>query len=202
MVSTRGVVTTSFRSVRMLVAFVASVLLSTASACGGEGGDGTRGATPVQWSGDVCSAMSGWIKGMRAEAAAVQDGEPDTIPEQRENIVDFLDSAVAGADQMLSEVDEAGFPDVQDGEAIAQDYYDQFAAAREGLVQARTKADALSDDPEQYEQAVAELAVAMKAAFAASRAGFGAPLAEKYDVSELRELEQAFATAPECQGEP
>jgi hypothetical protein len=144
--------------------------------------------------------MSGWIKDMRAEAVAVQDGEPDTIPEQRETIVDFLDSAVAGADQTLSEVDEAGFPDVQDGEAIAQDYYDSLAAAREGLVRARTKAEALSDDPGEYEQAVAELAIAMKAAFGVAKAGVA--LGGKYDASELRELEQAFATAPECQEGP
>jgi hypothetical protein len=181
---------------RLLTALIAAALaLTVVTACGG-GEEAASGASPEEWTADVCGAISGWKADLEQRANELQDtaAGASSISEGRDLIVDFLDTTITRTDQMLNEVEAAGNPAVDDGETIARDFRAELAKIKPIFEDAREKAAALPDDPQGFAEGAQEIGTAM--ADAGDQVGAEFESSDKFNSPEL---EQAFNDDPACQ---
>lgn len=159
---------------------LATVVALSFAACGGGGG-----VDPETWAEDVCGAASDWVN-------AIVEGQGDlasaTSPaEGREVLGEFLDNAVTETEDFIAAVDDAGVPDVDEGEERAEELGAALDKALEVLEEARDKVDDLSDDPAEFQTGAAELGASAQEALASFGEGFG-------DSAELEEVFQENET--------
>jgi hypothetical protein len=180
--------------VRTFIALVVAVLALTASGCGG-GDEAASGASPEEWSADVCGALESWQSDLETRSNELRDAASGatSVDEGRDLIVDFLDETIARTDQMLNEVEAAGTPAVEDGETIARDFRAQLAKIKPIFEDAREKAAALPDDPQAFAEGAQEIGTAMSTAGDQVGAEFES---EKFDSADL---DKAFNDEPACQ---
>ncbi|HVF14003.1 MAG TPA: hypothetical protein VM942_05345 [Acidimicrobiales bacterium] len=105
--------------------------MALATACGGSGGP-TAAADPVApatYVASVCRAMVSWYVGV-GRAFQASDVRPDSDrPEAiRADLLVFFDGVGEATESMLTEVGEAGRPDVPDGAGVAGELRDSLAA--------------------------------------------------------------------------
>jgi hypothetical protein len=180
--------------VRSLLAVLVAVLALAASGCGGDGGGNeVEGASPDQWSGDICTAVSNWARDLQTRA-----GQPPkstrTVAEVRAQLVDFISDVVTRTDEMLAEVRAAGQPSVEDGDKIARDLLARLQSLRTTLVRARRTVQGLPDDPSKFGPAAQDLGASIQKA--GSDIGDQIDqLDEKYDAGELS---KSFNDNPRC----
>jgi ABC-type transporter Mla subunit MlaD len=180
--------------VRFLLAFVLAALALGASGCGGDGGgNDVEGASPDQWSGDICTAVADWAQDLQTRA-----GQPPkstrTIADVREQLVDFIGDVVTRTDRMLTDVEAAGQPSVEDGDKIARDLQARLQSLRTTLVRAKQKVQGLPDDPSKFGPAAQDLGASIQKA--GSDIGDQIDqLDEKYDAEELS---KSFNDNPRC----
>ena len=172
-------------SKRSLVA-VASSLVLFAGACGGGGGDGTD---PGTYASDICTAVGDWITAIQSGAAEIQQSED---PQGGiEALRSFLEDAVAETETLISEVEDAGAPDVDGGEEFAEELRGAFEEAKTVLEDARDQASDLpTDDPAAFTEAAGELGTSVQEALGA----VGSELSEP----ESEELSTAFEEEEAC----
>jgi hypothetical protein len=175
---------------------VAALALLVGSACGG-GGETASGASPEEWSADVCGALSDWVSDLnqRADAMGAATQNSSSIDDARDKIVEFLDTTVTRTDEMLAKVEAAGNPAVEDGEAIANDLQTELAKIKPVFEQARDSAEELPDDPQAFLEGAQDLSAEMAAGGGEVGGRLDATM-QKYDVPELS---QAFDENPACQ---
>jgi hypothetical protein len=180
--------------VRFLLAVVVTALALAASGCGGDGGGNeVEGASPDQWSGDICTAVADWAQDLQTRA-----GQPPkstrTVADIREQLVDFISDVVTRTDQMLADVEAAGKPSVEDGDKIARDLLARLQSLRATLVRARQTMQRLPDDPSKFGPAAQDLGASIQKA--GSDIGDQIDqLDEKYDAEELS---KSFNDNPRC----
>ena len=125
----------------------AAVLSATAGCAGILGPDGA----PVdEWVGDVCGALAGWQREIEIEQTEMmQEAAPDLGADgDRRMILVFLDRTISRTGEMLGEIESAGQPAVEDGEAIAATLREVLAEFGPILARARAKVDELPHDPQ------------------------------------------------------
>ena len=149
---------------RPLLAVVLTALALAASGCGGDGGGNeVDGASPDQWSGDICTAVADWAQDLQTRA-----GQPPkstrTVADVREQLVDFIGDVVTRTDQMLVDVKAAGQPSVEDGDMIARDLLARLQSLRSTLVRARQTVQGLPDDPSKFGPAAQDLGASIQKA--------------------------------------
>jgi hypothetical protein len=181
--------------VRIYIALIVAALALGASACGG-GDEAASGASPQEWSADVCGALQSWRSDLETKTNDLQStaAGATSVAEGRDLIVDFLDETITRTDQMLNEVEAAGSPDVDDGETIARDFRTQLAKIKPIFEDAREKAADLPDDPQGFAEGAQEIGTAMSTAGEQVGAEF-----ESSDKFDSPELEKAFNDEPACQ---
>jgi hypothetical protein len=181
--------------VRTFIALtVAALALAASSGCGG--GEEATGASPEEWSADVCGALSSWKSDLETRANELQDtaASATSIAEGRDLIVDFLDETITRTDQMMNELEAAGNPAVDDGETIAREFRAEIAKIKPIFEDAREKAAALPEDPQGFAEGAQEIGTAMSTAGDQVGAEF-----ESSDKFDSPELEKAFDEDPACQ---
>jgi hypothetical protein len=180
--------------VRFSLAALVTVLVLAASGCGGDGGGNeVEGASPDQWSGDICTAVADWANDLQIRAAEPPEAARN-VAEIRLRLVNFIDDVVARTDQMLVDVKAAGRPAVDDGDKIARDLQTRLQSLRTALVKARRKVKGLPDDPAKFGPAAQDLGASIQKA--GSDIGDQIDqLDEKYDAEELS---KAFNDSPRC----
>lgn len=181
-----------------LVALLAASLVAL-SACGGDDGGsaGGGGTDPNAWAKQVCGAVGTWLEDVQTKSAAIGEsaGNAGSLKEAKTQFVAYFDELVERTDQMLGEIDEAGDPDVEDGEAIGDDFRQTIEPMKDALADARDQAKGLpTDDPQAFSQG------AVKAGESVQREGENIgkafdELDKKYDTAEL---ERAFEDEPAC----
>ncbi len=152
-----------------------------------------EGASPDQWSGDICSAVSDWARDLQTRA-----GEPPkstrTVADIRAQLVDFISDVVTRTDEMLADVRAAGQPSVEDGDKIARDLLARLQSLRTTLVRARGTVQQLPDDPSKFGPAAQDLGASIQKA--GSDIGDQIDqLDEKYDAEDLS---KSFNDNPRC----
>jgi hypothetical protein len=180
--------------VRLPLALLVTVLALVASGCGGNGGGNeAEGASPDQWSGDICTAVADWVSDLQTRA----DQPPKsarTVADIRAQLVDFISDVVSRTDRMLADVRAADQPSVEDGDKIARDLLARLQSLRTTLVRARQKVQRLPDDPSKFGPAAQDLGASIQKAGREIGDQID-QLDEKYDAEELS---KAFNDNPRC----
>jgi hypothetical protein len=171
---------------------VCAAVLSATAGCAGP-----DGAPVDEWVGDVCGALADWQRDIEIrQTEMMQEAAPDLgADEGRRLILVFLDRTVSRTGEMLGEIESAGQPDVEDGEAIARNLREVLTEFGPILDRERAKVDELPDDP----QALAEGAQAIGSSINEEFDRIGARL-EASPIDPGPEIARAFDEDPTCQG--
>lgn len=134
-----------------IVALAAAVLL------GGCGADDPEGASeervpPESYVADLCGAITTWMDDVQALNEELQQQlDPTSLDVVKDTTLSFLDDVIAATDRMLSDVEAAGVPDVDDGGEAARRVSTALGDVRDALAAARDRVEGLSnDDPEAF----------------------------------------------------
>ncbi|MDQ3985389.1 MAG: hypothetical protein M3280_02690 [Actinomycetota bacterium] len=173
------------RLVKVLVALVPALVIP---ACGSDT------VAAGEYMGSVCSEMKAWIEGIQSDAQEVQSLDPQTpAPEQKEKATEFLEATIESTDEMISDVEDAGVPDVENGDQIAEDVVGTLEDARQAYEEANEKvADLSTDDPAAFQQGLSEIGQALSAQGEALRTSMST-------LQESEELQNAGQDVQPCQ---
>jgi hypothetical protein len=166
-----------------------AALVAVALVLGGCG----AGPTPAAWAASVCEALAPW----RAEIGDLtvrtqQQMTAETTPAQaRENLVRLFGGAESASERARGEVERAGVPDADSGEAVQERFLTSLAQARDAYAKARDSIAALDiGDAKRFYDGVSEAVTVLNKEYGRSA----------LDTSNLEspELKRAFAEVPEC----
>jgi hypothetical protein len=165
---------------------VLGVVAALLAGCGG-------GPAPAAWAASVCEALTPW----RAEigeltARTQQQMTAETTPAQaQENLVRLFDGAHASSERARADVERAGVPDVDGGQAVRDRFTASLAAVRDAYGHARDAIAGLdTGQAKAFYDRVAEVVTVLNEEYA--RSGV--------DTTNLEspELKRAFDEVPEC----
>jgi hypothetical protein len=177
------------------LAAVALGVLLLVSGCGGNGEP--EGREPGEWVADVCGAVTSWVDGVQEESTALGETAQDAedLEQARDQFVDFFDQVIDRTDRMLAEIDEAGTPAVEEGEAIAEDLRSTLAPIQDAFEDARAEAEELpTDDPAAFQAGATQIGESVQEEAQAIGRAFD-ELERQYDVPEL---DEAFEDEEAC----
>ena len=172
-------------TVRPLAALLC-VLTVLAGGCG-------SGPGPRAWAAAVCQALTPWRVAIGDLTASTQrQMTATTTPAQaQENLVRLMAGAEEASERARKAVQDAGVPDVDQGEAVARGFLTSLGAVRDAYGRARRTIEGLS--------------TASAGAFYAGVRAAVDTLGREYDASALDtsrldspELRRAFDEVPEC----
>jgi hypothetical protein len=190
----RSLLPCSVAPVRFPLAVLVTAFALAASGCGGDGdGNDVEGASPDQWSGDICTAVSDWARDLQTRAAQPPTNAR-TVADVRAQLVKFISDVVSRTDQMLADIKAAGQPSVEDGDKIARDLLTRLQSLRMTLVRARRTVQRLPDDPSKFGPAAQDLGTSIQKAGGDIGDQID-QLDEKYDAEEVS---KAFNENPDC----
>lgn len=170
--------------VRLISVLAVSALIS--GACGG-----SEGVEPSAFVKGVCTSVSDWVTSIQERAGSLGSelsGEP---AQAKEKLDEFLGQAVEATDTLIGALDEAGVPDVDGGEDIADALKETFENAKEALEDAQARvADLPEDDPAAFSEQASTLGTDIETAMG----DLGATLEDAPE-----EITQAAEDEPACQ---
>ena len=177
---------------------------SAATTGNGSSSSGATSAAPTgegvaveEWAGSVCGSVNTWLQGINAKGTQLgQDvqGVSD-LTKGRDLLVQFMQDAVTLTDDMLSGVESAGAPAVENGEQLSEDLLTALQPVKDTFAQALEQAKTLpTDDPTAFSQAATQLGQDITDSQTQFSASFD-QLQAKYDDQALN---QAFNTVPAC----
>jgi hypothetical protein len=184
-------------------------LVAFAAACGGSdesSDEAAAGATTAEteavpateWADTVCTSISDWQEELQANTpdfTNISDAE-----EAKQTIGDFLGTVATATRSMIDEVRAAGRPDVEQGEAIAQDFQNALAPVAESFDQARADVEALStDDPAAFASEVTAIGATLTEAGNEAGAAFD-EIEQKYPDAGIDETTAEVASCSELGG--
>jgi hypothetical protein len=180
------------RSVARLAAvFVVTFALG---ACGDGNGDGGEGTVSAEaYAQRLCANMQSYINEVTTLSTDFA-GEIDpaaSLDEQRDAVLAFLDDVLAATDGLIAGVEDAGVPDIDNGEEVVLAVEDTFAEARGILVDAREQVEAISvDDAQAFADQLSQIGETIQA----SLGEIGSSLA----AIDAPELTEAVSQDPAC----
>ena len=184
------------RTRTVAVPFIAAAALFV-TACGGdddEGGGGEQVAAG-EYAADICGAFLGWRDSIQERQQDLQQGlSPGISPQEgKDALGGFLGDAVEASDELVTQVEDAGVPDAENGEEAAQALQDAAQSARDELAKAEDQvAELPTDDRQAFASAADELGNGVRTALEEVGGGL-----EDID---SQELDKAFEDQKACQG--
>jgi hypothetical protein len=149
------------------------------------------------WAEAVCGAVGTWLTGINEKGAQLGtdvQGVAD-LEEGRGLLVTFMEDVVDLTDVMLGSVEDAGAPDIENGDQLAADLLAALEPVKTTFEDAVVEAQNLpTDDPEAFGAAATSLGNSITASQGEFQTAFDA-LQEQYDDPTLN---AAFATVPAC----
>jgi hypothetical protein len=190
------------RAVRTLVLLLSLVvLLFAAVGCGGGDGDdkGSSSATaPDIWAASVCGALGNWVKDLQDGSRQLGTQMRDTkdLKTVKARFVDFLENAEQSSEEMVGKVEDAGAPDVEQGEAIQEDLVTALEKVNTSFSKAVDRANDLSTDSLQsFSSGVSKLSQDVQNNLATTGQDFST-LSDRFQSTEL---DDATDGEPACQ---
>lgn len=181
----------------VLVALGLLVTLGLA-ACGGDdgdsGGDGGGGgsASAAAYAAEVCGAMKDWVTTVQEKSSALGESAAAGDAEAgKDLLVTLLGDISAATGDLVAAVEDAGVPEVDNGEEIAANLADAFRQAQQILDDAQEDVEALPSDPQAFQQGAAEIGPTLQEAISS--------ITESLEGSQSTELDQAFEEEEACQ---
>ena len=191
------------RPLRTLVLLLSLVVLTIAAAgCGGGGGGDDNGngsaAAPDVWAASVCGALGTWVTSLQDGSRRLGTQMRDTkdLKTVKARFVTFLEDAEQSSEEMVEKVEEAGPPDVEQGEAIQEDLVAALKKVSQSFSNAVDKADELSTSSLQsFSSGVGDLSQDVQNNLATTGQDFST-LSDRFQSSEL---DDATDGEPACQ---
>jgi hypothetical protein len=185
-----------------VVLLTAIVLVFAAAGCGG-GGDGGNGDSasatePSVWAASVCGALGNWVKSLQASSQDLGTTLRNTknLKTVKARFVTFLEDAEESSGEMVAKVEEAGPPNVSQGEAIQDDLVATLGGVQQSFSQAVDKANELSTSSLQsFSSGVSKLSEDVQDKLATTGGEFNS-LSTRY---QSPELDDATDGEPACQ---
>jgi len=171
---------------RRLAPLAALAALSLLAACAG-------GPPPRVWAASVCSALTPWraeLDTLTTKAQQQANAAPNSA-QAKENLVRLFDGAQKSTEAARLKVEQAGVPDVDNGDKIARSFLTTLAAVRDSYGHAKDGVNGLTaGDPATFSDGVATVLTTLNTEYAKSA----------IDVTQLDsvELRKAFDEVPEC----
>jgi hypothetical protein len=165
---------------------ISLILAVCLAACGG------GGVSPREYVRSVCEAMADWQGEIQDRSTSLaQDLGTDATPQQgKDALAEFLDGVITDTEGMVDQVEEAGSPDIQDGEDQANRLTDALTQVLEAFRAARTEVQTLpTDSPEAFQQRADEIGSAIQSAITEAGSTFEQPSPE---------LDPVFEGEPAC----
>lgn len=174
-------------------------------ACGGDdgGGDGGGEGTEVQeeaggetvpvdeYAGAVCSALAAWVTDIQDRASTITEGiNPGDAEAGKERLAEFIGDTVAGTDELIASVEDAGIPDTEGGEEAAEQIQSGLEQVRTILEEAQQKIADLPTDPQAFGKGAQEIATSLQEATGEA--------AGSIDAANSEELTTAFGENEDC----
>ena len=180
----------------VLVVLTAATLVA---GCGGGGSGSDTGRPPREYAAAVCTSVSTWLKQIQDRTADLQteirEIETGDLESAKSLLVEYLGDTVEYSDTLIDEVDDAGKPDVDHGEAIAGEVRAAMGRARTAFVDARTEAEGLpTDSPAAFQEETQEIGSTLQAQGKSIEETLDG-VSERYDADEL---DQAFDNEEAC----
>ncbi len=186
---------------RSFAALVSVVVLAACSSDPDEGGDAgetttSAAAAPADaeaYADTVCGALSDWMTSIEEGNASLQDslGNEVDLENVKQGLLDFLDDTIANTDEMVATIEDAGVPDVENGEQIHDEIVSLLGQAQTAFEEARDTVDALdASDPQALGQGLQELGTSLQSAFD--------DVQNPLENTESAELEEAFEANEAC----
>jgi hypothetical protein len=186
-------------SVRKLTLVALGALLTLGlSACGGDDGDGGNGSAGGEgtsasaYAAEVCGAMKDWVSTVQEKSSALgESAAAGDAEEGKELLVTLLGDISDATGDLVGAVEDAGVPDVDNGEEISANLADAFRQAQQILDDAQEDVEALPSDPAAFQQGAAEIGPTLQEAISSITASL--------EGSQSDELDQAFEEEEACQ---
>lgn len=144
--------------------------------------------------GGFCTALNTWQTELTQGAPDV--GAATDVEATKQSLVSFLEGAVAATQTLVADIEAAGVPDVENGEAIATEMRSAIASVGDDFSAARDDVDGLSTaDPAAFAAGLSEIGTTLTEAGTAAGTAFD-QLAAKYPAAGL---DAAATEAASCQ---
>jgi hypothetical protein len=139
------------RNVAVAAALLAAGL--TVAACSGGSSHSSSTSIPAsltatQWASRVCGTVTTWISDLQSSSNDLKSAEKaaTSLVQAKTVLQNFLSGAVASTNSMISGIQSAGTPAVQNGRALAQRLVAALQEVRTTFVQVQTQAEELPVD--------------------------------------------------------
>jgi hypothetical protein len=139
-----------------------TALFLVATGCGGGGKVGAE-----EYVASVCTEVGGWVEEVQARSDRLgRDVASVTANDARRDLLaEYFDDLIAVTDDHLAGMRDAGVPDVDAGQAVADAFVGVFEDAKAALEDARAKVDELpTDEPAAFAAAAGELGSSIESA--------------------------------------
>jgi hypothetical protein len=168
---------------RSVISLIAAAALA---ACGG------GAVSPQAYVRSVCQAVADWQGRIQDRSGDLeQQVGTDPSPEEgKEALGQFLDGVITDTEGMVDLVEEAGSPDIEDGEAQADRLSDALTQVLEAFRSARSEVEDIpTGSPEEFQQGADEIGSTIQSAFTEAGGTFDQPSPE---------LDPIFDQEPAC----
>ena len=124
---------------------------------------GSRGRTvpAKQWVGELCTAISDWQTGIKD----VPDASDSTdLPKVKTAMAEFLDGLVTSTRRLVDRIDQAGSPDLENGDQAARDFKAAFGGMETSFRSAKSTIDnTTTDDQAAFAGGLTQVGTVLKA---------------------------------------
>ncbi|MGH2954199.1 MAG: hypothetical protein ACRDK9_09290 [Solirubrobacterales bacterium] len=136
-----------------------ALLASFVVGCGGDDDEGSETTDPQTYTAAVCSTLDGWIEAIQTGAEGATQLPPGASPQEgKDFMTSFIGDSLAETTSARDALADAGAPDVEGGQEIADALVSAFDDAVAIFEQAGVDAEALpTDSPQAFDQAATEI---------------------------------------------
>lgn len=143
-----------------------------------------------QWVGDLCTAIEDWQVGLKDVPDASSNVD---LAKVKTDMAAFLDALVTSTDKLVGRIDQAGVPDIKDGDQAARDFKAAFGGMETSFKDAKsTIEDVTTDDQAKFAGGLTQVGLVLKSAVDTAGKAFD-NISKKYP-----DLAKAGKDAPAC----
>ena len=169
------------------------------AACGGDddgggGGGSSESVSASAYAADVCGAMQSWMQGIQDRTAELTENMQPGEEQGKDLLVDLMSDMSSQTGELVSAVEDAGVPDVENGEEAADQLVAAFEETQQILEQAKDDIEALPSDPQAFQQGAAQLGPTLQEAL--SNVGSSLEIDASQELTDAFESEEACSSIP------
>lgn len=129
---------------------------------GDEGGDEEPASDLVEveaWADNFCGDFQAWLDGVKAASEGLSGSiAPGDIEGAKAAIVDLFDDVAGQTETLITEIEDGGAPDIDDGEQFLADLLTKFEEFHTAITDAGAEAEAVDTaDPAAFQATITEL---------------------------------------------